>query len=69
MPPRLQWLKQQTIIIDTSCINAQNEFAMYHWKEDKDGNAMMIPVDKDNHFIDQVRYAFENDMEAMWYTS
>jgi phage terminase large subunit len=61
----IQWLQRQTIIMDVSCIHAQHEISTYHWKEDKDGNAMKIPVDKDNHFIDQLRYAYEDDMEDL----
>ena len=61
----VQWLQQQTIIIDKSCINAQNEFRQYHWKEDKEGNALRDPVDKNNHFIDATRYAYEEDSLAM----
>jgi phage terminase large subunit len=59
----IQWLQQQTIIIDKRCINAQNEFSQYHWKEDAGGNAMPIPVDKHNHLIDALRYAYERDMD------
>ncbi|MFA6204295.1 MAG: PBSX family phage terminase large subunit [Gallionella sp.] len=59
----IQWLKQQTIIVDKKCINAQNEFSQYHWKEDAGGNAMPIPVDKNNHLIDALRYAYERDMD------
>jgi phage terminase large subunit len=59
----IDWLKQQTIIIDTSCINTRNEFQQYKWKEDAGGNALKIPVDKNNHLIDALRYAFEDDMD------
>ena len=59
----IQWLQQQTIIIiDSKCINARNEFSQYKWKEDKDGNAIRQPVDKNNHLIDGLRYGYENDM-------
>ena len=58
------WLQQHTIIVDVSCINLQNELRQYKWKEDKDGNVMRIPVDKFNHGIDDLRYAFEDDMLA-----
>ena len=60
----IQWLQQRTIIIDSHCINAQNEFSQYHWKEDAGGNALPIPVDKNNHLIDALRYAYEMDMEG-----
>lgn len=60
----IQWFKQQTIVIDKSCINAKNEFQQYKWKEDKDGNAIRQPVDKMNNLIDAGRYAYEKDSTA-----
>jgi phage terminase large subunit len=58
----IQWLQQQTIIIDTKCINTRNEFQQYHRKEDKYGNTLDEPVDAFNHSIDALRYAYEDDM-------
>ena len=63
----IQWLQQQQVIIDKSCINTQNEFRQYHWKEDKDGNAIRQPIDKNNHIIDATRYAYEGDSLQSWY--
>ncbi len=57
----IQWLQQQTIIIDAKCINARNELSTYHWKQDGSGRAMRQPVDKDNHLIDALRYAYERE--------
>jgi phage terminase large subunit len=57
----IQWLKQQTLVIDKRCINTKNELQQYKWKEDKDGNAIRQPVDKMNHIIDAMRYAYEDD--------
>lgn len=65
----VQWLQQQTIIVDASCVNMKNELMQYHWKEDAAGNAMRQPVDKYNHLIDATRYAYENDAEETWYMS
>lgn len=65
----IQWLQQQTIIIDTKCINTRNEISTYHWKQDKDGNAMRIPVGKNDHLIDAGRYAHEGDMAESVATS
>ena len=62
----IQWLQQQQIIIDKKCINTINEFQQYKWKEDKDGNAIRQPVDKNNHIIDALRYAYESDAEESW---
>lgn len=64
----IDWLKQQTIIVDKSCINMQNELSQYHWKKDAGGNALKIPVDRNNHLIDGgLRYAYEGDMQENWY--
>ncbi len=60
----IQWLQQQTIVIDKRCVNAQNEFSVYHWKEDAGGNALRVPVGRDDHLIDATRYGYEDDMTA-----
>jgi len=62
----IQWLQQQEIVIDKSCINTQNELSTYHWKDDAGGNATRVPVDKNNHLIDSLRYAYENEMDGGW---
>lgn len=65
----IQWLQQQKIVIDTNCINMRNELQMYKWKEDAGGNSLPIPLDKNNHLIDALRYAYEGDMEDTWLIS
>lgn len=60
----IQWLQQQTIIVDSKCLNAQGELRQYHWKEDAGGNALPIPVDRNNHLIDAGRYAHEGDNDT-----
>jgi phage terminase large subunit len=57
----IQWLKQQTIIVDITCQNMKNELMKYKWKEDKNGNVLPVPGDKDNHLIDALRYAYEDE--------
>ena len=57
----IQWLQQQTIIIDSRCVNMRNELQQYKWEEDKDGNAIRRPVDRNNHLIDALRYAYEDE--------
>ena len=59
----IQWLQQQNIVIDSRCVNTQNEFRQYQWKKDAGGNAMRQPVDRHNHIIDALRYAFEQDAQ------
>jgi phage terminase large subunit len=60
----IQWLQQQTIVIDSGCINTQNEIQGYKWREDKDGNAIRQPVDRNNHLIDALRYAYEDEFDS-----
>jgi len=57
----IQWLQQQTLIIDPKCINTKNEIMQYHWKEDKNGIAMRQPIEKNDHLIDGTRYAYEDE--------
>jgi phage terminase large subunit len=60
----IQWLQGCKIHVDKQCINAQNELRKYKWKEDAAGKPVSPPqpVDRDNHFIDQLRYGSEEDM-------
>lgn len=60
----IQWLQQQAIVVDAKSINSRNELQQFKWKEDKDGNAIRQPVDKNNHIIDGLRYAYEDDANA-----
>jgi phage terminase large subunit len=57
----VQWLQQQRIIIDTRCINARNEIQQYQWKKDRDGNSLRVPIDRNNHIIDGLRYQYEDE--------
>lgn len=55
----IRFLQGYEIIIDVRCQNFKNEIQAYHWAEDKYGNALRKPVDKDNHLMDALRYATE----------
>jgi phage terminase large subunit len=57
----IDWLKRQTIIIHPNCINFKREIELYRYKE-RDGISIPVPVDKDNHLIDALRYALEEKM-------
>ena len=52
----IQFLQQFEMIIDRECQNAINEIQLYQWQENKDGDTLNVPVDKNNHFIDAARY-------------
>lgn len=60
----IRWLQSYEIIIDVHCQNFKNEIEQYHWQEDKYGNAMAKPVDENNHLIDALRYALNNEILA-----
>lgn len=47
----IDWLKRQTIIIDVNCQHFKNEIQSYQWREDKFGNVLKEPVDKNNHCL------------------
>jgi phage terminase large subunit len=56
----IKFLQSLEIIIHPKCQQARNEFSVYKYKEDKNGNVLPIPLDKNNHIIDAVRYAVED---------
>ncbi|MCL6458058.1 MAG: PBSX family phage terminase large subunit [Gorillibacterium sp.] len=58
----IRFLQGLEIIIGTNCPNTKAEFGKYKWREDKGGNVLPIPVDKDNHLIDAIRYALEDEI-------
>ena len=58
----IQWLQQQEIIIDRSCQETVNEFQLYQWKKNRQGETMRVPIDKNDHHIDDLRYAYEEEM-------
>ncbi|MCM1544933.1 MAG: PBSX family phage terminase large subunit [Ruminococcus sp.] len=59
----IRWLQGYEIIVDVHCQNFKNEIEIYHWLEDKYGNAMAKAVDANNHLLDALRYAAEPLME------
>lgn len=58
----IRWLQGCEIIIDIRCQNFKNEIEQYHWQEDKYGNAMAKPVDENNHLLDALRYALNDEI-------
>lgn len=58
----IRFLQGYEIIVDVHCQNFKNEIEQYHWREDKYGEPMAQAVDKDNHLLDALRYAVEDEM-------
>ncbi len=60
----INWLRTNQIIVDVNCVETIGELGAYVWKENKNGEPISppTPVDRNNHFIDALRYAMEGDM-------
>jgi phage terminase large subunit len=60
----IKWLASRAkIVIDRRrCPNAAREFESYEYLKDKDGNFVSGYPDEDNHFIDAVRYALNEEI-------
>ena len=60
----MKWLASRTkIVIDRKrCPETAREFESYEYLKDKDGNFISGYPDKDNHFIDAVRYALNDEI-------
>lgn len=55
----IRWLLAREIVIDPCCRNLIGEMTRCEWRKDKDGNSLEEPEDRDNHWIDALRYAME----------
>jgi len=58
----IKFLRRMKIFIDPRCTELIREMRMYKYREDRNGNILPEPVDKNNHYIDALRYALESDM-------
>jgi phage terminase large subunit len=58
----IDWLQRQHIIVNLKCQNFKNEIQGYKWREDKDGIVIDEPVKKNDHLMDALRYAYEDEM-------
>lgn len=56
----IKWLKGFEIIVDPKCKGLIQELGAYKWKVDKLDNPLNIPEDKNNHYIDALRYGSDD---------
>jgi phage terminase large subunit len=49
-------IKRYNLFVNNNSINLQNELNSYVWKQNKDGNNLDEPEDKNNHLLDPIRY-------------
>ena len=59
----IKWLQMHKIIVDYNCTNTIKELTSYKWREDKEGNIIPKPIDLNNHILDALRYAYEDEMK------
>jgi len=59
----IKHMNEYKIIIHPSCVETIKEFQTYRWREDKLGGFMPKPEDSNNHHMDALRYALEDDMK------
>ena len=67
----MKWLQDlDEIVIDKHRTpNAHKEFTLYEYDMDRNGNYISRYPDKNNHYIDSVRYALESEInkkELRW---
>ncbi|EOZ4442351.1 TPA: PBSX family phage terminase large subunit [Streptococcus pyogenes] len=55
----IQFIQGFKIHIHPSCEHTIEEFNTYTFKQDKEGNWLNEPIDKNNHIVDAIRYALE----------
>jgi phage terminase large subunit len=60
----IRWLQAYEIIIHKDCNHFIDEISQYHWMQDKNGNTMAKAADENNHLIDALRYAVEQEVFA-----
>ena len=58
----IKWLQRQKIIVDPTCKQTILELKKYKYREDRNGKVLPEPVDRDNHYLDGLRYALESVM-------
>lgn len=58
----IEWLKGYTLIVDKSCKETIYEFENYTWRTNKFGEPTGVPIDKFNHLMDALRYAYSYDI-------
>lgn len=58
----IQWLQKLQIVVNANLPEIVNELTVYKWDEDKDGNVLPRPVDRDNHLLDALRYSLFREM-------
>ncbi|MFW5901251.1 MAG: PBSX family phage terminase large subunit [bacterium] len=57
---RYRWYQSIKVVLHVTCVNFKRELQTHQWKEDKDGNVLPVPEDKNNHLIDASMYGLSD---------
>lgn len=60
----IEWLGARRIIVDRRLTWMIDELSSYERRKGHGGDVLLQPIDKNNHAIDALRYAYEQDMIA-----
>ena len=55
----IQRLCNYRVYVHRDCVHTREELAGYIWSDGIDGSFYNVPVDRDNHLMDALRYAME----------
>lgn len=62
----IRWLQGKHLVVSTHCPEMRRELATYMWQQDREGKSLPIPRGGNDHLIDALRYALENDMSGRY---
>lgn len=60
-----KWLLSIQIVIHPRCVNLKRELQTHQWQADKHGNTLPKPEDRNNHWIDALRYGLSDYWNGM----
>ena len=66
---RYRWYKGINIVVDKNCVNFKRELQTHKWKEDKHGNALPKPENKNAHLLDASMYGCEEYWQGKSFTA
>jgi len=56
----IQWINQHNVFIDRRLQGVINDYSLYQYRKNKDGETLNEPIDRNNHAPDATRYAWSD---------
>ena len=60
----IRFLQSKEMLVSVRCPETKKELSGYVWQQDKNGQTLPVPKPGNDHLIDAMRYALENDMAS-----